>query len=121
MEGEVILVGNRFAGDGGPISGIINKIIQPHLRILAVTQIKEDAMGCDMKSGLDVAAAPTLAEIDGDSQMLFEDVILVHRKLKDRNLDFIKNFTTKRGDGFYRKTIYVAYNIIFNSLFPGLK
>ena len=78
-------------------------------------------MGCDMKSGLDVAAGLTLAEIDGDGQMLFEDVILVHRKLKDENLDFVKNFRTKRGDGFYRKTIYVAYNIIFNSLFPGLK
>ena len=51
MEGEVILVGNRFAGDDDPTSGIINKIVQTYLRILAVTQIKEDMMGCDMKSG----------------------------------------------------------------------
>ena len=109
----MILFGNRFAGDGDPTTGIINKIVQTHLQILAVTQIKEDMMGCDMKSGLDVAAGRTLAAIDGDGQMLFEDVILVYRKLRDDNLDFVKTFRAKRGDGFYRKTIYVAYNIIF--------
>ena len=107
----MIFFGNRFAGDGDPTTGIINKIVQTHLQILAVTQIKEDMMGCDMKSGLDVAAG----------QMLFEDVILVYRILKDENLGFVKTFRAKRGDGFYRKNIYVAYNIIFNSLFPGLK
>ena len=117
---EVILVGNRFVDDGDPTPGIINKIAQTHPRIRAVTRIKEGMMGWDMKSGLDAATGRTLAVIDGDGQMPFEDVILVYRKLKDENLDLVKTYRTQRGDGFYRKTISTAYNVIFNILFPGL-
>ena len=91
----MILFGNRFAGDWIQPPGLITKSPDP--------------------------PPNSCCAIDGDGQMLFEDVILVYRKLRDDNLDFVKTFRAKRGDGFYRKTIYVAYNIIFNSLFPGLK
>ena len=74
-------------------------------------------MGWNIKSGLDAATGRTLSVIDSDGQMLFEDVILVYRKLKDEKLDLVKTFRTQRGEGLYRKPIYVAYNI----LFPGLK
>jgi len=117
---EIILVGNHFADDGDPTPSIVNKIAQSHPRIRAVTKIKKGMMGWDMKSGLEVATGRTLAVIDGDGQMPFEDVIHVYRKLKDEGLDMAKTFRTQRGDGLYRKTISVAYNIIFNILFPGL-
>ena len=51
---------------------------------------------------------------------VFEDVIHVYRKLRDEGLDLVKTYRTERGDGFYRKTISIAYNIIFKILFPGL-
>ncbi len=117
---EIVLVGNHFADDGDPTPCIVSKIAENHPRIRAVTRIKEGMMGWDMKSGLEAATGETIVVIDGDGQMPFEDVIRVYRKLKDEDLDLVKTFRTQRGDGFYRKTISVVYNIIFNILFPGL-
>jgi glycosyltransferase involved in cell wall biosynthesis len=117
---EIILVGNHFAYDGDRTPCIVSEIALNHPRIRAVTRIKEGMMGWDMKSGLEAATGRTIAVIDGDRQMPFEDVIHVYKKLKDEGLDLVKTFRTQRGDGFYRKTISVVYNIIFNILFPGL-
>jgi glycosyltransferase involved in cell wall biosynthesis len=117
---EIVLVGNHFVDDGDPTPCIVSEIAQSHPRISAVTRVKEGMMGWDMKSGLEAATGRTIAVIDGDGQMPFEDVIHVYKKLKDEGLDLVKTFRTQRGDGLYRKTISVAYNIIFNILFPGL-
>ena len=117
---EIILVGNHFAYDGDRTPCIVSEIALNHPRIRAVTRIKEGMMGWDMKSGLEAATGRTIAVIDGDRQMPFEDVIHVYKKLKDEGLDLVKTFRTQRGAGFYRKTISVVYNIIFNILFPGL-
>jgi len=117
---EVILVGNHFADDGDPTPYIVKEIAQSHPRIRAVTRIKSGMMGWDMKSGLEAATGRAIAVIDGDGQMPFEDVIHVYRKLRDEGLDLVKTYRTERGDGFYRKTISIAYNIIFKILFPGL-
>ena len=117
---EIILVGNHFVDDGDTTPCIVSEIALNHPRIHAVTRVKEGMMGWDMKSGLEAATGRTIAVIDGDGQMPFEDVIHVYKKLKDEGLDLIKTFRTRRGDGFYRKTISVVYNIIFNILFPAL-
>lgn len=117
---EIILVGNHFVNDGDPTPCIVTEIAKSHPRIRAVTRIKEGMMGWDMQSGLQAATGRTIAVIDGDGQMPFEDVAHVYKKLKDEGLDLVKTFRTKRSDGLYRKTISVAYNIIFNILFPGL-
>lgn len=120
LDWEVILVGNHFAGDGDPTPSIVREIAQGHPRIHSVTRIKEGMMGWDMKSGLEAATGEVIAVIDGDGQMPFEDVVHVYRKLMDEKLDLVKTFRTQRADGLYRKTVSVAYNIIFNILFPGL-
>lgn len=117
---EVILVGNHFADDGDPTPCIVSEIAQSHPRIRAVTRIKNGMMGWDMKSGLEAATGRYLAVIDGDGQMPFENVVDVYRKLRNEGLDLAKTFRTHRGDGLYRKTISIVYNIIFNVLFPGL-
>ena len=117
---EIILVANHFVDDGDPTPRIVNEIAQGHPRIHTVSRIKEGMMGWDMKSGLEAATGRILAVIDGDGQMPFENVIDVYRKLKDEDLDLVKTFRTQRGDGLYRKTISVVYNLIFNTLFPGL-
>jgi glycosyltransferase involved in cell wall biosynthesis len=117
---EIILVGNHFADDGDSTPGIVSEIAQNHPRIRAVTRVKKGMMGWDMKSGMEVAIGRTIAVIDGDGQMPFENVIDVYKKLRDEGLDLAKTFRTTRGDGLYRKTISLVYNIIFNILFPGL-
>ena len=117
---EIILVANHFVDDGDPTPRIVNDIAQYHPRIQIVSRIKEGMMGWDMKSGLEAATGRYLAVIDGDGQMPFENVIDVYRKLRNEGLDLAKTFRTHRGDGLYRKTISVVYNIIFNVLFPGL-
>ena len=117
---EIILVGNYFADDGDPTPDIVSEIAQNHPRIRAVTRVKKGMMGWDMKSGMEVATGRTIAVIDGDGQMPFENVIDVYKKLRDEGLDLAKTFRTTRGDGLYRKTISLVYNIIFNILFPGL-
>ena len=117
---EIVLVGNHFVDDGDSTPCIVSEIAQSHPRIRAVTRVKEGMMGWDMKSGLEAATGRTIAVIDGDGQMPLEDVIDVYKKLKDEGLDLVKTFRTQRGDGFYRKMISVAYNIIFNVLFPRL-
>ncbi|MZH02081.1 MAG: glycosyltransferase family 2 protein [Nitrospinae bacterium] len=117
---EIILVGNHFVDDGDPTPCIVTEIAQSHPGIRSVTRIKKGMMGWDMKSGLEAATGKTIAVIDGDGQMPFEDVVHVYKKLKDEGLDLVKTFRTKRCDGLYRKTISVVYNFIFNVLFPGL-
>jgi glycosyltransferase involved in cell wall biosynthesis len=117
---EIILVANHFVGDGDPTPHIVNDIAQCHPRIHTVSRIKEGMMGWDMKSGLEAATGKFLVVIDGDGQMPFENVIDVYRKLRNEDLDLAKTFRTRRGDGLYRKTISVVYNIVFNILFPGL-
>ena len=79
---EIVLVGNHFVDDGDPTPCIVSEIARSHPRIRAVTRIKEGMMGWDMKSGLEAATGRTIAVIDGDGQMPFEDVIHVYRKLK---------------------------------------
>jgi glycosyltransferase involved in cell wall biosynthesis len=120
LDWEIILVGNYIEGTGDQTPEVVQRISGSNPRISAVVCIKEGMMGWDMKSGLEAATGQAIAVIDGDGQMPFEDVIHVYKKLTDEGLDMVKTFRTQRGDGFYRKTISVAYNIIFNILFPGL-
>ena len=120
-EWELVLVANHFSDDGDKTPEIARQLAKSNIRIKALTKIKKGMMGWDMRSGLEAATGKILAVIDGDGQMPFEDVILVYRKLKKERLDLVKTFRTQRGDGIYRKTISVVYNIIFNILFPGLK
>ena len=49
-----------------------------------------------------------------------EDVIRVYRKLVSEGLELTKTYRVNREDGLYRKTISIAYNMIFKILFPGL-
>jgi glycosyltransferase involved in cell wall biosynthesis len=78
-------------------------------------------MGWDMRSGLEATTGKNIAVIDGDGQMPCEDVIRVYRKLINERLELTKTYRVNREDGLYRKAISALYNIIFKTLFPGLK
>ena len=100
---------------------IAKKLAESHARIKAVTRIKKGMMGWDMRSGLEATTGKNIAVIDGDGQMPCEDIVRVYRKLINERLELTKTYRVNREDGLYRKAISVLYNIIFKTLFPGLK
>ena len=119
-EWELILVANHFADDGDQTPKIAKQLAESNIRIKAVTRIKKGMMGWDMKSGLEATTGKNIAVIDGDGQMPCEDVIRVYRKLVSEGLELTKTYRVNREDGLYRKTISIAYNMMFKMLFPGL-
>ena len=120
-EWELVLVANHFSGDGDKTPEIAKRLAGTHIRVKAVTRIKKGMMGWDMRSGLQATTGKNIAVIDGDGQMPCEDVIRVYKKLINEHLELTKTYRVNREDGFYRKTISALYNIIFKTLFPGLK
>ncbi|MEC7785542.1 MAG: glycosyltransferase family 2 protein, partial [Nitrospinota bacterium] len=121
LEWEIVLVGNYFEGKGDQTPEVINKIASREARIKVVTKIKKGMMGWDMKTGLQAATGKSLAVIDGDGQMPSEDVVRVYQLLKNNELDLAKTYRAKRNDGSYRKLISIVYNILFKTMFPGIK
>ena len=118
---EMILVGNYIGGDDDSTPEVVRRIAGKHPAVHAVCRIKEGMMGWDMKSGLQAATGRTLVVIDGDGQMPFEDVLRVYKMLRDKRLDLVKTYRKRRDDGPYRKSISWVYNLIFRTIFPGLK
>ena len=119
-EWEIILVGNYFENSGDETPQEVRRLAEKHPRVRAITKVKEGMMGWDMKTGLEAATGRTLAVIDGDSQMPYEDVVRVYKKMKDERLDLVKTCRIRREDGPCRKFISEVYNLIFRILFPGL-
>ncbi len=117
---EIVLVGNYFDNQGDRTPEVVREIADGHDCIVAVARKKEGMMGWDMKTGLEIARGETLAVIDGDGQMPFEDVAAVFKKMKEEQCDFVKTYRAQRDDGTYRKFISKVYNFIFKLLFPGL-
>ena len=77
-------------------------------------------MGWDMRSGLALATGECLAVIDGDGQVLVEDLVRVYRLLREQGLDLAKMYRRQRGDGLKRKLFSFVLNGLFHLLFPGL-
>jgi len=117
---EIILVGNYLKGQDDRTPEVVRSIAENNERIVAITREKEGMMGWDMKTGLSAAKGETIAVIDGDGQMPFEDVARVYRKMKEEQCDLAKTFRVRRDDGVYRKILSGTYNYIFKLLFPGL-
>jgi len=121
LQWEIVLVGNYFEGKGDQTPEVINKIASQKAQIKVVTEIKKGMMGWDMKTGLQAATGKTLVVIDGDGQMPSGDVVRVYNLMKENELDLAKTYRAKRNDGFYRKLISIIYNILFKTMFPGIK
>ncbi|MEE3253792.1 MAG: glycosyltransferase family 2 protein [Nitrospinota bacterium] len=121
LQWEIVLVGNYFEGKGDQTPEVINKIASQKAQIKVVTEIKKGMMGWDMKTGLQAATGKTLVVIDGDGQMPSGDVVRVYNLMKENELDLAKTYRVKRNDGCYRKLISIIYNILFKTMFPGIK
>jgi hypothetical protein len=77
-------------------------------------------MGWDLRSGLALATGEYLAVIDGDGQVLVEDLVRVYRLLREQGLDLAKTYRKQRGDGLKRKLFSLVFNGLFHLLFPGV-
>jgi glycosyltransferase involved in cell wall biosynthesis len=119
FEWEIILVGNYVVGSNDRTPEIVKDIAKQDPRIIALTREKEGMMGWDMKSGFAEASGKVIAVTDGDGQFPLSDVGRVHRKLIEEDLDMVKTYRAKRGDGLYRRILSAVYNFIFALFFSG--
>ncbi|MFC1517403.1 glycosyltransferase family 2 protein [Candidatus Margulisiibacteriota bacterium] len=119
---EIILVGNYVKGDtNDDTPHAVKEIATKDPKLKAITLEKKGMMGWDARAGMNAATGNTIALIDGDGQMLPEDLGKVYRKLIDERLDIVKTYRQKREDGILRKINSNVYNLLFRFLFPGYK
>jgi len=120
IDWEIILVANYVAGSNDRTPDIAKNIANQDPRIKALTREKEGMMGWDMRSGLEISSGKTIAITDGDGQFPLSDIGRVYKKLIEEDMDMVKAYRIKRGDGWYRRLLSTVYNIIFHCFFPGL-
>jgi glycosyltransferase involved in cell wall biosynthesis len=117
---QIVLVGNYVAGSGDTTPDIVQELAAGDPRIVCSSVVKEGMMGWDLRSGLALATGQYLAVIDGDGQVLVEDLVRVYRLLRERGLDLAKTYRLQRGDGIKRKLFSFVFNGLFHLLFPGV-
>jgi glycosyltransferase involved in cell wall biosynthesis len=117
---QLVLVGNYVAGSGDTTPDVVRELAAGDPRIVCSAVAKQGMMGWDMRSGLALATGEHLAVIDGDGQVLVEDLVRVYRLLREQKLDLAKTYRTRRGDGLKRKLFSLVFNGFFHVLFPGL-
>jgi glycosyltransferase involved in cell wall biosynthesis len=117
---QLVLVGNYVPGSGDTTPDVVRELAAGDPRIVCSAVEKQGMMGWDMRSGLALATGGHLAVIDGDGQVLVEDLVRIYRLLREQGLDLAKTYRTRRGDGLKRKLFSLVFNGLFHVLFPGL-
>lgn len=117
---QLVLVGNYVAGGGDTTPDIVRELAAGDPRIVCSAVEKQGMMGWDLRSGLALATGKYLAVIDGDGQVLVEDLVRVYRLLREQGLDLAKTYRRQRGDGLKRKLFSLVFNGLFHVLFPGV-
>jgi cellulose synthase/poly-beta-1,6-N-acetylglucosamine synthase-like glycosyltransferase len=82
-----------------------------------VAQVKQGAMGWDMRSGFAAARGDYLLVIDGDAQNPPEDLVEMYRRMKANRADVMKGRRIARFDGPYRRVVSTGFNMLFMLLF----
>ena len=117
---QLVLVGNYVAGTGDTTPDIVQELAAGDPRVVCSAVVKEGMMGWDLRSGLALATGQHLAVIDGDGQVLVEDLVRTYHLLRERGLDLAKTYRLQRGDGVKRKLFSLVFNGLFHVLFPGV-
>src|SRR3989338_2024180 len=123
LDYEIVLVGNYRLGSGDITPDVVREVARTDPRTVCVVKEKTDqsqAMGWDMRSGLEASSGKTITVIDGDGQMPPEDILKLFQKMKDGGYDLCKTVRISRGDGLYRKLISRTFNLAMRVLFPGI-
>lgn len=117
---QLVLVGNYFEGADDVTPEVVRDLAAHDPRIVCSAAVKRGMMGWDMRTGLELADGGCLAVVDGDGQILPEDLVRVFRELGRGGYDLVKAARVHRGDGLTRRLISLVFNALFRFLFPGL-
>jgi len=117
---QLVLVGNYVAGSDDTTPDVVRELAAGDPRIVCSAAVKQGMMGWDLRSGLALATGQYLAFIDGDGQVLVEDLVRIYRLMREQGLDLAKTYRKQRGDGVKRKVISLVFNGLFHVLFPGV-
>lgn len=117
---QLVLVGNYVPGAADTTPDVVRELAASDPRIVCSTMPKQGMMGWDMRTGLNLATGDCLAVIDGDGQVLIEDLVRIYWLLREQGLDLAKTYRRQRGDGVKRKLFSFVLNGLFHLLFPGL-
>ena len=104
-EYELVLVGNYVEGTPDSTPEVVAALAGEDARIRYVAKPKAGMMGWDMRCGLELARGRHIAVIDGDGQMPVEDLVRVYRVIEVDDLDLVKTYRLRRGDGWQRRTL----------------
>ena len=114
---ELVLVANYVADRADPTPAIVHDFAGSHEHVRVIAELKQGAMGWDMRSGLAAAIGDYLIVIDGDAQNPVEDVLEMYRQMKTTGTDVMKGRRIARFDGLYRRVVSGAFNALFVALF----
>lgn len=118
---EIVLVGNYKEGSIDRTKEIVETIAKEDPVFKTVCKPKEGMMGWDMRTGLDMTKGEIICVIDGDGQFPVESIAECYNRMKTGKFGLVKTYREQRHDGFQRKFISNAYNLIFSILYPSLK
>ncbi len=116
---ELVLVANYVEGSGDPTPAVVTELAASSPQIVASAIPKRGMMGWDMRTGLALARGDVLAVIDGDGQVLADDLVAGYRMIAGGGYDLVKASRVRRDDGFARRLVSGVYNGLFRLLFPG--
>jgi glycosyltransferase involved in cell wall biosynthesis len=116
---ELVLVGNYVAGAADTTPDVVRELAAADPRIVCSAVEKQGMMGWDLRTGLALATGESVAFIDGDGQVLVEDLVRIYKLLREQGLDLAKTYRKQRGDGIKRKLLSLVFNGLFQALFPG--
>ncbi|MEA2417377.1 MAG: polyisoprenyl-phosphate glycosyltransferase [Thermoanaerobaculia bacterium] len=117
---QLVLVANYVAGSDDTTPDVVRELAAGDPRIVCSAVVKQGMMGWDLRSGLALATGQYLAFIDGDGQVLVEDLVRTYRLMREQRLDLAKTYRRQRGDGLKRRVISLVFNGLFHVLFPGV-
>jgi len=121
VDHQLVLVGNYFPDRGDTTPQVVRALAAEDPRVLCSAVPKQGMMGWDMRTGLALATGECVAIVDGDGQVLVEDLIRVYRKLREEDLELAMTCRTRRGDGLRRKMLSFGFNGLVHLLFPGIR
>jgi hypothetical protein len=114
---ELVLVANQWPARPDPTGAVVEEFARHRGTARTVMEVKQGAMGWDMRSGLAAARGDYLIVIDGDAQNPVDDVLKMYRRMSETGVEVMKGRRIARFDGPYRRAISVVYNLAFAVIF----
>jgi glycosyltransferase involved in cell wall biosynthesis len=114
---ELVLVANYSAGQDDRTPDIVRRWAAEREHVTVVAEVKQGAMGWDMRSGFAAARGDYMLVIDGDAQNPPEDLFEMYRRMKANRADVMKGRRIARFDGPYRRIVSGVFNLLFMLMF----